>query len=82
MADAIFVDGLFIEEKETKFGKIQKLSVQTDKFKKFLDDNKNAKGYVNIDILEGKSGKKYAKLNDFVPQGTTVPADEGDSLPF
>lgn len=63
-----FVTGLWVEAKQTQFGEIVKLSVKCEDFIKFLNENKNEKGYVNIDILSKKeNGGKYAKLNDYKP---------------
>lgn len=64
------VDGLFIErpnEKAPSFVKA-KASIQVDKFILFLEKHKNAKGYVNLDLLTSKAGKLYFKLNDFKPK--------------
>lgn len=79
-----YVDGLFVETKETSFGEIIKLSVQSDKLQSFLNTHKNEKGYVNIDILTAKDGnKKYAVLNSFKPKAqVTEPEDDSNDLPF
>lgn len=62
-----FVDGLFVKEKELKYGPITELSFKVEDFKQFLDENKNAKGYVNVSIMKSRDGKPYAKLNDWKP---------------
>jgi len=64
-----FVDGLFVSRKDTapEFVKAS-LSFKTEKFITWLQDNTNANGYANVDILTSKAGKLYAKLNDFVPK--------------
>lgn len=85
--EKIYPDGLFVDQKETSFGTIDKLSIQVDKFIKFLNEHKNAKGYVNLDMLTSKDGeKKYAVLNTFQPkqQGVDISSkgDEDDLLPF
>lgn len=58
-----FVNGLFVKRRETcpKFVKAE-LSFN-DKFIDFLKDNFNARGWVNISILESREGKLYAKLD-------------------
>lgn len=78
-----FVEGLFIDTKETQYGEIVKLSIIADRFVDFISSNKNEKGYVNIDILSTRDGKKYAKLNDFKPSsGGSSSAKQDDDLPF
>jgi len=84
--EKIYVNGLFVETKETSFGEITKLSVKVDELVGFLNEHKNAKGYVNIDVLTAKDGvKKYAVLNTYQPRQTVdiSSEDEDDnSLPF
>ena len=63
--DKKFIDGLFVEKKETQYGEILKLSFKVEKFKQFLNENQNENGYVNVDILTNKDGKKYAVLNEY-----------------
>ena len=65
-----FIDGLFIKsphEKSPEFVKF-KCSVLTDKFIKFLNENTNAKGFVNFDVLESKGKTLYAKLDSWQPE--------------
>lgn len=86
-SEKIYVDGLFVDQKETSFGKIDKLSVQADKFIAFINQHKNEKGYVNIDLLESRKGGKYAVLNTFQPKASPEKVDITDSgddsdLPF
>jgi hypothetical protein len=65
MADKIFADGLFVDTVETQYGEIIKLSIKKEPFIEFLLKNVNAAGYVNIDVLTNKDGKKFAALNDY-----------------
>jgi len=44
------------------------LGIEVDSFKKFLDDNVNAKGWVNIDLLLSQKGTWYASLNTYKPK--------------
>ena len=84
MSDKKFIDGLFIETKTTQYGEITKLSFKVDKFKTFINENQNENGYVNVDILTNKDGKKYAVLNEYKKPETSKPKEEepGDDLPF
>ncbi len=87
-----FVTGLWVTEKELKFGPIQELSFKVEEFIKFLEENKNAKGYVNVTIKKSKESKKpYAELNTWEPsdqnsqhpaQSTPISKEEPDDLPF
>jgi hypothetical protein len=63
-----FVQGLFVDKKDTQYGEIIKLSFKSENFIEWLKSNTNEKGYVNVDILTAQSGKKYAKKNEFKPQ--------------
>ena len=76
--EKVFASGVFIEEKTFDWGSIIKQSYKVDDFIKFLNDNKNAKGYVNLDVKKSKAGDKmYAEVNSYQPKET---ADLG--LPF
>lgn len=68
MTEKKFVDGLFVDVKETQYGEIIKLSIKKEQFIDYLMVNVNDAGYVNIDILTNKEGKKYAVLNDYKKQ--------------
>lgn len=55
------------------------LSIKVDDAINFLQDNKNDKGYVNIDLLDGKDGKVSYVLNEYKP---TPKSGLSDNLPF
>ena len=80
--EKVYPDGLFVDQKETNFGTIDKLSIQADKFIDFLNKHKNAKGYVNIDLLSSQKGGKYAVLNSFTPKVQVDEEDGTNDLPF
>ena len=83
-----FIDGLYVDVKTTQYGDIIKLSFNYERFNAFMKQNMNEKGYINVDILETKKGKKYAVLNEFKPQQSATQSTvidnepEGDDLPF
>ena len=84
MSDKKFVKGMFIEAPNSKAPDFVKgkMSINAN-FIDWYNANKNEAGYVNIDLLESKDGKLYAKHNDFVPQAqTTSTVDVDDDLPF
>lgn len=64
-----FIDGLFVNKRENapEF-LITSLSFNAAKFIEWLKNNTNANGYCNIDILKAKSGKDYAKKNEWSPE--------------
>lgn len=72
-----FVKGMQVKVQETKYGEIIKLGV---KMSEFQENPVNERGYVNIDILTSKEGKKYAKINDY-KKSDSAPA-ETEEIPF
>ena len=71
MSETIYAKGLFANPKLDTHPDfvVCKLSFKTSDFKKWLDENTNEKGYVNVDILKGKDQTKLAaKLNTYVPK--------------
>jgi hypothetical protein len=65
---AIFADGfsIYSAPQDWLFGKA---SINVNKFKKFLDEHVNEKGYVNLDFpISNKTNEPYAKLNVYVPK--------------
>lgn len=80
MSEKTFTKGIFTEVKETKYGNIIKQSIRVDDFIPFLYANKNDKGYVNIDTLNGKNGKLYSVLNEYVPKEQYKPETQQPNL--
>lgn len=85
-----YISGLFVfspHEKAPDFVKAR-LSLSPDRLAEWLAANKdlaNEKGFIPIDILEGKDGRWYAKVNDWKPEEREeVPSDEinPDDVPF
>jgi hypothetical protein len=70
-----FIDGLFVKQPRENAPEFVKgsLSIAVEKFIPYLQSKANAKGYVNIDLLESKEGMLYAKLNDWKPLGEAKP---------
>jgi len=52
------------------------LSIKVDEAIKFLQEHKDDRGWVNLDLLEGKSGKWYTKKNTWQPEKKEEAADE------
>ena len=62
---AEFIKGMRVTTQETKYGEIIKLGIKWDEFQA---NPVNDKGYLNIDILTSREGKKYAALNTYKSQ--------------
>ncbi len=62
MAKIKFPEGVRLTTVETKYGEILKLGFKMEKFK---ENPVNEKGYLNIDILTSKEGKKYLAINEY-----------------
>ena len=52
---------------------IGQISVFVDDFITFMNEHKNEKGYVNLDMLKGKENKISIKLNKYVPKQNDTP---------
>jgi hypothetical protein len=48
-----------------------RMSIKVEEAIPFLNENKNEKGYVNLDLLVSKAGKLYLKLNEYKPAEKT-----------
>ncbi len=70
MSDKVFAQGVFFDkpsEQAPEFVK-GKLSFKVDEAVAFLNEHKNEKGYVNLDLLKSQAGKLYLQLNTWVPE--------------
>ena len=74
-----FAKGIKVSVQETKYGEIIKLGV---KMSEFQQNPVNERGYVNIDILTSKEGKKYAKINDYKATGDNQTPEDTEEIPF
>ena len=45
-------------------------------------DKADARGFLNIAMKVGKSGKAYAEIDTWKPEQSNTPADNGEDLPF
>jgi predicted membrane-bound spermidine synthase len=57
-----------------------RVSIKVEDAIQWLQENKNEKGYVNLDIYEGRDNKLSIFLNEFKPK--SQPIELNDSLPF
>lgn len=83
MADK-YIKGLFTKrhEKAPEFV-LANLSIKTEDFISWLQENKNEKGYVNIDILQGNDWP-YSKKNEWKAEKKqeNKQSSEIEDLPF
>ena len=71
-----YVKGMFAKrnEKAPDFV-VCSISLKIDEFAKFVKENKNDKGYLNVQVLKSKDkGTLYAVLDTFEPKMTATPA--------
>ena len=78
-----YVTGMFVKrnEKAPDFV-VCSISLHIDEFAKFVKENKNDKGYVNVQILKSKDkGTLYAVLDTFEPKSIETPKPKKNSSP-
>jgi|TARA_B100000073_G_C23431978_1_gene451643 hypothetical protein len=68
-----FVEGVYVEESPKDFV-IAKQRMNVNSFLRFLDNPyvkefiKKNNGYLNMDVLKGRTGKFHIKFNEFIPE--------------
>jgi hypothetical protein len=81
-----YTTGLFVEEKAFDWGTVIKQSYKVDDFVRFLQENRNEKGYVNVDVKKSKDGTKmYGEVNSYIPKNNIAQQASqlvDDGLPF
>jgi len=69
---AIYINGIFLKERQTKFGKVLSAKIKVDDFYKSIMQHEE-NGWVSIDIQERKTPTEkqthYAKLDTWKPNG-------------
>jgi hypothetical protein len=74
MSEKKKIDGLIVKKNEkSPEWVLTSVSLEVESFKKWLDENKNAKGWVNLDLKKAKDGRFYLDHNDYKPK---------ESVPF
>lgn len=79
MSETIFPDGIIVKSPSPQAPDyvVAKMSIKVDEFIQFLNAN-TQKGWVNLEILNGKSGKLYAKLDNYTPKEGAAPKAKRD----
>jgi hypothetical protein len=81
--DKIFADGMLFKRRDNApEWVVGSISIKVDDFVKFCKDNED-KGWVNLEVKVGKSGKPYVELDTWKPEkkDEATPQVEEDS-PF
>ena len=74
MEEKKYAKGLFVKrnEKAPEFV-VCNISIKADDFDKFVKENTNEKGYVNLQVLRSKDkGTLYAVVDTFEPKASTA----------
>jgi hypothetical protein len=74
MSETKKINGLVVKKNEkSPEWVLTSVSIEVESFKKWLDDNKNGRGWVNLDLKKSKDGRFYLDHNDYKPK---------ESVPF
>lgn len=69
MSEKKKINGLFVKRNEkAPEWVLSTISIVADDFKKWLDENKNSNGWVNLDLKKAKDGRFYLDHNDYKPK--------------
>lgn len=79
MADKVFVGKTTVVN--TKFGQIVKVALGPQDFE-VLTNNKNDKGWVNLEIKDKRDGGKYIQLQGEMKAAAPAVNDTDSDLPF
>jgi len=81
--DKIFADGFIVKRRENAPDfVVANVSIKVDEFGKFVKAN-SKNGWVNLDVKTAQSGKMYAELNTWQPDGKEQKVAQGESdLPW
>ncbi len=79
MADKVFVGKTTVVN--TKFGQIVKVALGPQDFE-VLTNNKNDKGWVNLEIKDKRDGGKYIQIQGEMKPKPQAVNDSDDGLPF
>lgn len=66
MTERQFANGINVRAIDTKYGQLIKLGISKEGI---LNNPYNERGWVNIVLKTGKSGKMYAEIDTFNPNG-------------
>lgn len=84
MTEANFAKGVNIKVVKTQYGEILKLGIN---YKELSNNPINEDGWINLDILTSRNGKKYAVIDDYKAKkentgGQVMQFDNDEEIPF
>lgn len=79
MSDKVFVGKTNVIT--TKYGEIVKVSLGPQDFEK-LNNSKNEKGWVNLEIKGKRDGGKYIQVQGEYTGGKSSAVNDSDDMPF
>ncbi len=79
MAEREFANGINVRAIDTKYGQLIKLGISKEGI---LNNPYNDRGWVNIVLKTGKSGKMYAEIDNYNPNGSNYSAEQTDNTQF
>ena len=89
MSDINFAQGIYFNEPHEKAPEfvLGSISIKPGEFAAWMADNsgeKDAKGYLRLDVKKSKNGKVYVALSTFKPRAERNEArnDPDDAIPF
>ena len=82
--NTVLADGFFFDRPKEGAPDFVKgrLSIQAEKATALINQYKNEKGYVNLDLLKSKEGKLYMTVNTWKPEAKTETIDPATDVPF
>lgn len=83
--EKVFANGFSFKRRESAPDfVIGNISVKVDEAIEFLNQNKKADGWVNLNILKSQSGKPYIELDTWSPDSTkaATAVQEDTGMPF
>jgi len=80
MAENIFVNGMIFKKPREGAPEFIKgsISIKAEELIPFIEQHKDATGWVNIDLKKSREGKLYLALNNYKKTADVEPAD----IPF
>lgn len=85
--EKVFADGFILKQPHENAPDFVKgsLSIKADDAIKFIEANKDERGWINLDLKEGQSGKWYVEKNTWKPEKKEVDSNSGigpEDTPF
>ena len=84
MADVTFIDGIRVYKPRDNAPEFVKANcaIKANELLDFLDKHVGSDGILRFDILEGRSGNYYTKLNTFKPKSNNQSSGQDEESPF